>query len=85
MKPKKALKKLTKTEELLSAVIDRYGTRDHTVHAHLDTAIASVRSAKDSLEGEESSRSAKEPVGKASAPAKKRSARRSAKRSANRT
>jgi DNA replication initiation complex subunit (GINS family) len=61
MKPKKALKKLTKTEELLSDVIDRYAARDHTLHAHLDTAITSVRSAKESLDGETSSRSAKTP------------------------
>ena len=50
MKPKKAIKKLTRAEQLLSDVIDRYTSHDHVVHGHLDTALASVTTAKQSLD-----------------------------------
>ena len=72
MKPKKAIKKLSKTEELLSHIIDRFAPRDHTLHAHLDTAISSVRSARDSLDGESTSQSVKGPIRKKVPQAKKR-------------
>ena len=49
MKAKKALKQLTKVEELLSNVVDRYAASDHVVQNYLGTAIASVASAKETL------------------------------------
>jgi hypothetical protein len=75
MKPKKALKKLTRAEELLSDVSHRYAARDNVLHAYLDTAIASLTSAKESLDGEAPSRSVKKPVSKAAASGKKMNGR----------
>ena len=70
MKPKKALKKLTRAEELLSDVVDRFAAHDHVVHQYLDTAIASLTSAKESLDGGASA-ARKKPAAKAASAAKK--------------
>ena len=61
MKAKKALKKLDEVEQLLTNVIDRYTAGDHVVHEFLDTAIASVASAKKTLAPAVSQSSSKKP------------------------
>jgi hypothetical protein len=65
MKAKKVLKKLTKVEELLSNVADRYAAGDHVVHGFLDSAIASVVNAKKTLDTAASDGAAKKPPVKA--------------------
>jgi hypothetical protein len=61
MKAKKALKRLTKVEQLLSTVIERYPAGDHVVHGFLDSASASVASARQKLD---TAASAKKPLAK---------------------
>jgi len=65
MKAKKVLKKLTRVEQLLSNVVDRYAAGDHVVHGFLDSAIASVENAKRTLDTATSDGSAKKPPLKA--------------------
>ena len=49
MKAKKALKRLTRVEALLSNVLEQYAASDHRVRELLDSAKASVVSAKKTM------------------------------------
>jgi len=69
MKAKKALKRLVKVEQLLSDVRDRYSNGDHVVHGFLDSASASLSSARQRLD---SAALSKERPAKAPASAKGR-------------
>jgi hypothetical protein len=72
MKAKKALKRLAKVELLLSAVIDRYSTGDHVVHGFLDSASASLASARQKLDAEASAKKPPAKSAKSRATAKNR-------------
>ena len=65
MKLKKALKKLNRVDELLSDIADRYAAGDHVVHDFLDSAMAAVANAKETLATAVSDASSKRPPTKA--------------------
>ena len=59
MKAKKALKRLSRVETLLSAVMDEYAAKEQDVRELLDSAKASVIRAKESVNLQTSSASKK--------------------------
>src|SRR5713226_4505555 len=65
MKAKKALKRLTRVETLLSNVIDQYAANEPDVRELLDVAKTSVVRAKDSVNLQASPKTAKKPAAKA--------------------
>jgi hypothetical protein len=65
MKTKKALKRLTKVEAILSDVIDQYSGNDRDVRDLLDAAKVSIVRAKDKVNLPASPRGAKKPPVKA--------------------
>ena len=65
MKAKKAVKKLTRVEALLSNVIDQYTGNGRSVAELLDSAKESVIRAKERVSIQASSRAAKKPPAKA--------------------
>jgi hypothetical protein len=68
MKAKKALKRLSKVEAILSDVIDQYASREHDMRQMLDTAKASVVRAKAKVSMEAPAKLAKKPPLKAQEP-----------------
>jgi hypothetical protein len=65
MKAKKAVKRLTRVEALLSNVIDQYAGNGHRVKELLDSAKESVVRAKETVNQEASSKTTKKPPAKA--------------------
>ena len=65
MKAKKALKRLTRVETLLSSVIDQYASNDSDVRELLDSAKASVGRAKETVDLKPDPKAAKKPPVKA--------------------
>ena len=65
MKAKKALKRLTRVETLLSSVIDQYASNDSGVRELLDSAKASVGRAKETVDLKAAPKAAKKPPVKA--------------------
>jgi hypothetical protein len=65
MKAKKALKRLTRVETLLSDVVDQYDAIEPDVRELLDSAKASVVRAKETVDGKASAKAAKKPPVKA--------------------
>ena len=65
MKAKKALKRLTRVETLLSDVVDQYGAIKADVRELLDSAKASVARARETVDLKASGKAAKKPPLKA--------------------
>jgi hypothetical protein len=65
MKSKKAVKRLTRVEALLSNVIDRYAGNPHRVKELLDSAKKSVVRAKETVNQQASSKATKRSPAKA--------------------
>jgi len=65
MKAKKALKRLTRVETLLSDVVDQYAAIEPDVRALLDSAKASVVRARETVDVKVSPKAAKKPPVKA--------------------
>jgi len=65
MKAKKALKRLTRVETLLSSVIDQYAANGSSLRELLDSAKASVGSAKETVDLKAAPKAAKKPPVKA--------------------
>ncbi len=65
MKAKKALKRLTRVETLLSSVIDQYAANASDVRELLDSAKASVGRAKETVDLKAAPKAAKKPPVKA--------------------
>jgi len=68
MKAKKALKRLTRVETLISTVIDQYAAGEHGMRELLDTAKASIIRAKETVALQASPRPAKKPPARADKP-----------------
>jgi hypothetical protein len=65
MKAKKALKRLTRVEALLSDVVDQYDAIEPSARELLDSAKASVVRAKETVDVKASAKAAKKPPAKA--------------------
>jgi hypothetical protein len=74
MKAKKALKRLTKVEALLSNVIDQYAAGKEDMRELLDSAKMSVVRAKKTVNLKAAPRAAKKPPAKAESPRRRLSA-----------
>ena len=72
MKAKKAVKRLTRVEALLSNVIDQYAGDSHSVKELLDSAKESVVRAKETVNQQSSSKATKKPPAKAEKPLRRR-------------
>ncbi len=68
MKAKKAVKRLSRVEALLSNVIDQYAGNGHPVKELLDSAKGSVVRAKEAVNQQASSKAEKKPPAKAEKP-----------------
>jgi hypothetical protein len=68
MKTKKAVKRLTRVEEILSNVIDQYAESGHGVKELLDSAKESVVRARETVNQKASSAATKKPPAKAEKP-----------------
>src|SRR5260370_39649247 len=71
MKAKKALKRLSRAETLLSSVIDQYAASEHRVRELLDAAKASIVRAKEPVAVQASPRPAKKPPMRADQPTRR--------------
>ena len=72
MKAKKAAKRLTRVEALLSNVIDQYDASEASVRELLDSARASVVQAKEAVSLQSAPATAKKPPVKAREPKRRR-------------
>jgi hypothetical protein len=72
MKAKKAVKRLSRVETLLSNVIDQYATSEQDVKELLDSAKASVVRAKETVNSQASAAVAKKPPAKAKEPKRRK-------------
>ena len=72
MKTKKAFKKLTKVETELSNVLDQYSTSEKGLRNLLNSAVTSIRGAKEMIDTPADPKTAKRPRAKAAEPGKGR-------------